>query len=422
LNQTTRRAYDSWRLPPNMGSQNSVLAEKRFREVRICDVIKPLTTINPSKQPDVEIEYIDVSSVNRDTLSIQQTSILLGSEAPSRARRLVHTGDVIFATVRPTLKRITVIPETLDGAVCSTGYFVLRPTDEVLSRYLFYYLQGQRFSNEMESLQRGASYPAVSDKDVKEHNMLLPSLSEQQRIVSILDKVFEEISNSIYHTDLNLKSANEMLSRGIDQAFSNKDAWIEQQFGDVCNFVRGPFGGSLKKAYFVDEGYAVYEQSHAIYDQFETVRYFIGEEKFREMQRFELKSGDLIMSCSGTIGKIAIVPNGIRPGIINQALLKLTPNELIRPEFLKYWMRSMDFQAAIKLHSGGAAIQNIASVKILKQIKIYLPSLEVQKQIIDNLNLLLHTSQELGRLYGEKKEATIELKQSILQEAFNGTL
>src|SRR3989338_4886322 len=78
-----------------------------------------------------------------------------------------------------------------------------------------------------------------------------------------------------------------------------------KKLGEVCEFVRGPFGGSLKKDIFKPEGYAVYEQQHAIYDQFEDIRYFIDEKKFNEMKRFELKSGDLIMSCSGTMGKMA---------------------------------------------------------------------------------------------------------------------
>jgi type I restriction enzyme S subunit len=295
----------------------------------------------------------------------------------------------------------------------------LIPNEEkILSAYLFYFMT----SVDLFEFSNKAALPSIRQSTVSEWEIPVPSLEEQQRIVGILDEAFEQISNSLNHNEFNLKSASSIMSRGIDHEFLNKDTWIEQQFGDVCNFVRGPFGGSLKKAFFVDNGYAVYEQSHAIYDQFETVRYFIGDEKFSEMQRFELKSGDLIMSCSGTIGKIAIVPDGIKPGIINQALLKLTPNESILPEFLKYWMKSMDFQAAIKLHSGGAAIQNVASVKILKQITIHLPSLETQKEIIEKLNLLTHASQELEGLFHEKKEATTELKQSILQEAFNGTL
>jgi len=101
--------------------------------------------------------------------------------------------------------------------------------------------------------------------------------------------------------------------------------WESTQLGEVCNFVRGPFGGSLKKSCFQSEGYAVYEQQHAINNQFSDFRYYVDNEKFTEMLRFEVFPGDLIMSCSGTMGKIAIVPEKSPKGIINQALLKLTP-------------------------------------------------------------------------------------------------
>jgi type I restriction enzyme S subunit len=159
-------------------------------------------------------------------------------------------------------------------------------------------------------------------------------------------------------------------------------AWETQTFGDVCKFVRGPFGGSLKKNIFKEEGYAVYEQKHAIYDQFTDIKYYVDEEKFDEMIRFELFSGDLIMSCSGTMGKVAIVPPNIPRGIINQALLKLTPNKSLSSEFLKLWMESRNFQEQIEQLSQGAAIKNMASVKILKEIKIPTPSESEQKRIV----------------------------------------
>ena len=95
-----------------------------------------------------------------------------------------------------------------------------------------------------------------------------------------------------------------------------KTNWQTKKLGEVCDFVRGPFGGSLTKSIFKKDGYAVYEQQHAIYNQFDNSRYFIDEKKFKEMERFELKSGDLIMSCSGTMGKIAIAPKNIKKGII----------------------------------------------------------------------------------------------------------
>ena len=82
-------------------------------------------------------------------------------------------------------------------------------------------------------------------------------------------------------------------------------SWAPVNLGDVCGFVRGPFGGRLKKEIFKDECYAVYEQQHAINDQFSEIRYFVDEAKFLEMKRFELAPGDLIMSCSGTMGTVA---------------------------------------------------------------------------------------------------------------------
>jgi len=100
------------------------------------------------------------------------------------------------------------------------------------------------------------------------------------------------------------------------------------------------------------------------------------------MKRFELKSGDLIMSCSGTMGKVAIVPDGIKKGIINQALLKLTPSKDLDVKYLRYWMSSNDFQESLAKYTVGAAIKNVASVKILKQIEAPLPLLEEQKQIV----------------------------------------
>lgn len=160
----------------------------------------------------------------------------------------------------------------------------------------------------------------------------------------------------------------------------------KQKFGEVCQFVRGPFGGSLKKSMFVPEGFAVYEQQHAIYDQFSQFRYFVDEEKFRDMKRFEVNPGDLIMSCSGTMGKTAIIPQGARRGIINQALLKLTPSENLDVEFLKYWMDSPGFIDQISKFSKGAAIQNIASVKVLKEIQVPNPPLSEQKSIVAILN------------------------------------
>lgn len=194
--------------------------------------------------------------------------------------------------------------------------------------------------------------------------------------------------------------------------------WERKKLGDICGFVRGPFGGSLKKNIFKPEGYAVYEQQHAIYDQFDDIRYFIDEKKFNEMKRFELNSGDLIMSCSGTMGKIAIVPENIKKGIINQALLKLTPSKKISTVFLKLWMQSESFQESLKEYSGGAAIQNVASVAILKQIEIPLPPLPEQQRIVSILDEAFAAITKAKTNAEQNLKNAKELFESYLQGVF----
>lgn len=187
-------------------------------------------------------------------------------------------------------------------------------------------------------------------------------------------------------------------------------SWPIAKLGDVCRFVRGPFGGALKKDYFVEDGYAVYEQQHAINNQFNKIRYFIDTEKFEEMKRFELSPGDLIMSCSGTMGKIAIVPEGIKPGIINQALLKLSPRNKIDTTFLRYWLQSASFQYLLDEHTHGAAIKNVASVSVLKDLEIPLPPLPEQKRIA----AILDKADSLRR----KNQQAIQLADKFLRAVF----
>ena len=176
-----------------------------WQELKIKDVVQPLTTVNPRKNPSLPFKYIDVSSVSRSSYLIEETATLLGSYAPSRARRRVQSGDVIFATIRPTLQRISIVPEHLDGSICSTGYYVLRSGKKIVNRFLFYYLLSRTFDEEMATLQRGTAYPAVSDRDVKEHIIPFPPLPEQKRIVKILDKLSAETRSlsDIYNTKLN---------------------------------------------------------------------------------------------------------------------------------------------------------------------------------------------------------------------------
>ncbi|MCY4512666.1 MAG: restriction endonuclease subunit S [Bdellovibrionales bacterium] len=104
------------------------------------------------------------------------------------------------------------------------------------------------------------------------------------------------------------------------------------------------------------------------------------------MKRFEVFPGDLLISCSGTMGKIAIIPEKHKKGIINQALLKLTPHKnKLSGKYLQLILQSNFIQNKYFKNQAGSSIENVSSVKKLKQIKIPLPSFEVQKEIVEEI-------------------------------------
>jgi type I restriction enzyme S subunit len=271
--------------------------------------------------------------------------------------------------------------------------------------------------------KEGAVFASINKSAIESLPIAVAPLPDQLRIVGVLDEAFVAIASARANTEQNLRNARAVFESHLDSVFSQRgEGWAEKRFGAICGFVRGPFGGSLKKAMFVDDGYAVYEQSHAISNQFTDIRYFIDERKFSEMRRFEVHPNDIVMSCAGTMGRTAIVPEGVRPGIINQALLKLTPSSEVLAAFLKSWMETEDFQDALKAYAAGAAIQNVASVKVLKDIRVPVPSLADQHRVVVLLGQASFETQHLLSIYQRKLAALDALKQSLLHQAFTGAL
>jgi type I restriction enzyme, S subunit len=158
--------------------------------VRLRDVCERADLTDPTRNPEETFLYVDVSSIDNEVLEITSVNRLLGAQAPSRARKRIRSGDVIFATVRPTLRRIALVPPELDGQVCSTGYCVLRARSSILdSQFLFFSLQTDGVCRAVESLQDGATYPAIRDGDLLALSIPLPPLEAQHGIAHSLQAI-----------------------------------------------------------------------------------------------------------------------------------------------------------------------------------------------------------------------------------------
>lgn len=194
-----------------------------WEEKTLGEVLVKTETTDPTKKPNDEFIYLDVSSVNKETKEIENATVLLGKDAPSRARKLIKTNDVIFATVRPTHSRVALITDEYDNQVCSTGYFVLRAKEILSNNLVFYFLLTYSFNKQMEKLQKGASYPAVTDSEVKGIYIPFPKLlKEQQDIVTKLDALSSETKKLEAIYQQKISDLEELKKSVLQKAFSGE--------------------------------------------------------------------------------------------------------------------------------------------------------------------------------------------------------
>ena len=196
--------------------------------------------------------------------------------------------------------------------------------------------------------------------------------------------------------------------------------WEVLSIEELCvsgGIVRGPFGGSLKKSFFVPSGYKVYEQKNAIYSNVNIGNYYISFEKFNELRRFEVKEGDFIISCSGTIGRIFQIPQKFEKGIINQALLKLTINRAKYSDiFFLHYFKWNNFQKIIIDNTQGGAMQNLIGMSDFKKTIIPFPPTKPEQEaiakVLSDTDTLID---KLEQLIAKKRNVKTATMQQLLK-------
>ena len=163
--------------------------------------LKRVARINPDvlaedTDPDRLLSYIDIGSVGRGVLA-EQPEEMRFSAAPSRARRLVQSGDVIISTVRTYLRAVLSIEESLNGYVASTGFAVVRPGPQIDPGYLRWSLESDDFIESVVSGSVGVSYPATTSTTIANLPISLPPMQKQVRVAEFLNGVTGRIDTLI---------------------------------------------------------------------------------------------------------------------------------------------------------------------------------------------------------------------------------
>jgi type I restriction enzyme S subunit len=345
--------------------------------VRISDLIHPVRNWNPSTSVAADFVYVDISSVDAKQKRIAEPKNIPCSSAPSRARQLLESTDVLVSTVRPNLNCVAYVPGEHEGAIASTGFCVLRPNKQALdSRYLFHWVQSEAFIGDMVSKATGASYPAVSDSIIHASEIPLPPLEEQRRIAAILDKA----------QDLSLRArlSNQLASSLIESEM-------------IQRFDRpGSLQPQSALLTLVDAGVTVIDCPHSTPQWTEDgkiclrtsnlgkgdwiwqdTRHISDDDFLERSRRAPVEPGDIILSREGTVGIAAIVTSDMEVCMGQRLVqLKLDTRRLM-PEYLLAQLLYLLKPQRISHAMTGSTSKHI-NVKDLRELKVHCPPIQEQ--------------------------------------------
>ena len=330
--------------------------------------------------------YIDLTSVDRDTHQIIEAQTIDANNAPSRAQQIVQTDDVLFATTRPTLKRYCIIDNRYDGQICSTGFCVLRANRAiVLPRWLYHAISSSEFFYYVEANQKGASYPAISDKEVKQFKIPVPPLPVQSEIVRILDNFTELTARKKQYEFYRDK----LLTFGDVRGGATSDA-VWRTLGEVIVSLNT---GLNPRQFFklnTDDACNYYVtireiQNGTVVFSDKTDR--INDEALRLCNnRSKLEVGDVLFSGTGTIGETAVISEPPTNWNIKEGVYVIKPQrDMLDSRFLMYILRTDVMKAAIAKKVAGGTVKSIPMAE-MRKLQLPVPPLDVQKRLVNVLD------------------------------------
>ncbi len=187
---------------------------------------------NPSTRPDEMFRYIDIAGVDGEKGIITTAKTLAGRDAPSRARQVVRWRDTLISTVRPYLRATALVPRELDDEIASTGFCVLRPKIQNGYAWQYQLTRQQWFTEQLNARARGASYPAVTDADIFQLCVPVPT---DLALLERFDNEFETISETLAKASNVSLKVDELFNLLLQKAFSGQltAKWREAHMKEV---------------------------------------------------------------------------------------------------------------------------------------------------------------------------------------------
>ena len=390
--------------------------------------LKPMEVKRPSGE---FFKYIDIDSIDNKQQIVSEPKIVSTKDAPSRASRALHTGDTVFSMVRPYLKNIAYIDESMADSIASTGFYVCSPVHSVNPRYSYYMMVSPYVIDGLNAFMKGDNSPSIRKDDLENYPFPLPPLAEQQRIVDRIERLFAKLDEAREKAQAVVDGFENRKAAILHKAFTGEltrkwredrgigmEGWEHHKFSELCDIVRGGsprpagdptyYGGNIP---FMKVADITNNNSPYVHH----VEYTIKEAGLKKTRMVEANT--LLLTNSGaTLGVPAISTfrTTFNDGIA--AFLNLDASCLMF--YWYFWTSKTKDLRAINM---GAAQPNL-NTNIIGSIEIDVPTVNEQKEIITILNNLF-SQERRARDLAESVIAQIDgMKKSILARAFRGEL
>lgn len=396
-----------------------------YPQVDIGAVCLPTETVDPRSLPETLFQYIDIGSVDKGLKQIVRSEPVIGSSAPTRARKVVHKGDILVCTVRPNLNTVAMVPGGLDGQIASTGFCVLRPNERLIDRrYLFFHTMTPGFVNHLVERVRGAHYPAVTDAVVKEALIPLPPLPEQRRIADILDQA-DALRRQRIEAD---HKADRILPALFIKMFGEPAGkpcrWPEVAVSDFVDRFEGGRSVAAKGQDVSSAKYRILKVSAVTWGEYRPEESKAVPIDYKPPESHLVRAGDLLFSRANTkelVGAVVYVhdtpPNVLLPDKLWRFVWR-NPDE-VDPLYVHslFSHPSVRYELGKRSTGTSGSMQNVSMEKVLL-MHVPLPPVDLQRQF----GAFARRLRVLGSRRRKSSGRLERLFRNLLHRAFSGAL
>jgi type I restriction enzyme S subunit len=406
-----------------MHSEMITWQTKKLGDICVIELGKTPFRGNPEfwdtekRTKNIWLSIADLLNADENIISDSKEYI---SDEGAQMSRIVKKGTLL-ASFKLTLGRLAFAGKDLytNEAIAA---LTIKNDKEISREYLYHYLIFFDWHGEVKGDVK-VKGKTLNKAKLKEIKIIFPPLTEQKRIVKILDEVFEEVGKAKEGAERNLKNSRELFESYLQNIFAHPgEDWEEkslEELGKITSSKR------IYKKEYVKEGipfYRIKEIKELAHDKNITLELYISKKRYKEIKNiFGVPLiGDILMTAVGTIGEIYVVKNNEEFYFKDGNILWFKNFNSVDPYFLKFVL--MSFVEQINKLSKGSAYSALTIEKIEKHRIFFPKSLPEQKSIVAKLDALSDQTKKLEAIYKKKLADLDELKKSILKKAFSGEL